>query len=105
MVPVLYDDYVCVKYNPERDGEDYIMLVYYFSSDNMWEGWYKYFIAKNIKEANEIATEEINRGYAVWTDENIVLEGEVFSETTISREEFLASFLNQFDNVIYLNDK
>lgn len=103
-IPVLYDDYVCIKYDAEKENEQYIMLVYYFNSDDMWEGWYKYFVASSIKEANIIAKEEEERGYAVWIDGNIVMEGEIFNEISVSKSGFLESFLYQFENVVYMNE-
>lgn len=102
-VPVLYDDYVCVKYNSDESNEQYIMLVYYFNSDDMWDGWYKYMVATSIKEANLIAEREIERGYSVWVSDNIVLEGETFEEVSVSKEEFLDPFLKQFEHVVYMN--
>lgn len=93
-IPVRYDDYLAVRYDPEKNNEEYILLVYYFNSENQWDSWYKYIVAKNVKEAGIIAEEEIKNGYTVWTAENIVMEGEQFSETNTSESDFLVSFEN-----------
>lgn len=92
---VRYDDYMVSKYEPEAENEEYIILVYFFNSDNKWDSWYKYIIAKNVKEAGIIAEIERERGYAVWTANNIVMEGEQFDEPKISEAEFLAPLENE----------
>jgi len=97
-VLVRYDDYLCVKYEPEKDNEEYIVLVYYFNSENKWESWYKYTVAMDVDEAKLIAAQEMEKGYTVWTDDRVVMQGEIFSEATIEEPEFLASFKNEIIN-------
>ncbi len=99
-VLVRYDNYLCVKYDPEKSNEDYILLVYYFDSNNKWEAWYKYSVAKNINDAELIASQERDNGYTVWVSDNIVMQGEQFSEANISEKEFMTSFQNE---KIYMN--
>lgn len=96
---VRYDDYVCVRYEPEKNNEEYILLVYYFDSSDMWESWYKYTVAKDESAAEMIASQERANGYTVWTSENYVMEGELLSDTNIKEGEFLASFEN---DIVYL---
>lgn len=94
-IMVRYDDYVCVRYEPEKDNEKYILIVYYFDSNNMWESWYKYIFAKNDAEAEKLAKDEEDNGYAVWSVDNIVMVGEQFSEASITEEVFMNTLENK----------
>jgi len=102
-VPVLYGDYICVKYAAEKENEQCVILVYYFDSNDMWEAWYKYIIADSVRDVASLAEVEKENGYAVWEDNNIILLGEQFLDITISKEEFLNEFLKQFETIIDLN--
>lgn len=94
-VMVRHDNYVCVKYEPEKSNEKYILIVYYFDSDMMWESWYKYIFAKNNKEAEKLAEEEKENGYPVWIEDTVVLVGEQFSDPDVSEEIFMNTLENK----------
>lgn len=98
-IMVKFDDYVCVRYEPEKANEKYILIVYYFDADQKWESWYKYIFAKNNKEAEKLAEEEKEHGYAVWTTDNVILVGEQV-DNDVTEEVFLDTLENK---IIYLN--